>query len=100
MRSTHNTFLQVLLDGGILLFIPFAMTFIKCVKSILRNNNRKLKFHMSLIFVMFFIDCMFESWTRSTSFWVINMLFIYLNSGKVDGDFWAASTTDCSLKAG
>ncbi len=83
MRSTHNTFLQVLLDGGILLFFPFAIALIKCVKSILHNNNRKLRFHMSLIFVMFFIECMFESWSRSTSFWVINMLFIHFNSGFV-----------------
>lgn len=77
----HNLFLQILTEGGIILFIPIATIIIECVKLLLkpwsRNNlYEDWRYLLLFLFIIAIPRLMFSSYLwQEQSFWL--MVFVY-----------------------
>ena len=70
MRSTHNMYLQLLFDGGLVALLLFLGNIINSVKQIVNNRNKNYVFGISVVLVIVLINGLFESTCRTTLFWL------------------------------
>lgn len=69
----HNIFLQLFVEGGILLLLPYCYYIYKTVMFIANPNNlREDRIFMSVLFAMGFIELLFSNYLwRSQVFWLL-----------------------------
>lgn len=78
--SAHNTFLQTLMEGGVILLIEFFCFFVILGRKInkIGSNNDKIKILMLWSVLVLCIQMSFEAYTDSLLLWRILTIMFYL----------------------
>ena len=85
----HNLFLQLLQEGGLLLFLPFALIFIQGLKNIILGDRQSTYYRILLFtFCGGVMQLMFSSyyWTSSL-FWFFVFLVLHKKSITIKGSY-------------
>lgn len=61
MNYMHNQILQVLNDGGVMLFIPYIFMIFSCIKNLNKIQSKKLQFWLSVCMIIMLFVMTFES---------------------------------------
>lgn len=76
----HNLFIQLLVEGGLLLLTPFVILFIICLWELLRvwdNNDNKIRYFILFLFIVCIPKLMLSSYLwREPSFWLLTFILI------------------------
>lgn len=78
MNYMHNQILQVLNDGGLILFVAFIYMLYTTISAIDKLKNKKMRFNVSVFMVTIFIVMTFESVTEYFYFSYILCVVAYL----------------------
>lgn len=78
MNYMHNQILQVLNDGGIILFVFFVFMILSALKSLNKLQNGKLKFWAAVCMIIILVNMTFESTMEYFYVFFILVAFAYL----------------------
>lgn len=73
----HNEVLQLLLDGGMILFLAYLFLIVKVLNNAEKKINRKDKYLFSVILMAFSIISISESITDYNYFWTFIFIMLY-----------------------
>lgn len=80
-NHAHNQWLQVLLNGGVSLFLVFLYMFINIAKNINKVNNQAKRIGLSLVLLSVLINMIFEVPFTNAASWIILYLINSMAKG-------------------